>query len=198
MRKFFDSDPGYTKTFYKKGVYSQPLHHIEAPQSRMRLLIANAMFQYALDLWGDEIKTVTDLGCGDGGLLEQIARPNIKYKGIDIAEANVKYAKERLFGLGLDVEYRDFTELNSIKSDVVTICETLEHLVDPVAMLKKLDCKYLIASVPLGETQERHSPLHLWGWDMKEFRHTLKSCGFKIISHVRHNKRTQIVLAKKI
>lgn len=194
MRRLRKS-PELDEQFYKKGVYTEPLHHLNNKQTPRIFLVAG-LVKYLEHHYG--VKKLTDLGCGDGGLLRLLSQtsPFIKLKGIDIAEANVNYANKEL--ASLDIKYADFTKMDSIKSEVIVCCETLEHLDDPKKLLKSLDTKYIIVSVPMNENAKRNSRYHLWAWNEDEFQKTIKDCGYKIIHTVRVNVRTQIVLAEKL
>lgn len=186
--------PKLDEQFYKEGVYKEPLHHVNNKQTP-RLFLTAGLVNYLKHHYG--IKEVTDLGCGDGGLLEVITNTSlgIRLAGIDLSKANVDYAKEhRPY---LNIIHEDFTSIDKISSEVITCCETLEHLDDPKKLLKALDCKFLITSVPMNENARRNSPYHIWAWNEQEFQKTLKDCGFKILHTVRVNVRTQIVLASK-
>jgi predicted TPR repeat methyltransferase len=144
------------------------------------------------------IKTITDLGCGDGGLIEAAYSPEERFRGIDMAEANINYAQNRFKDLNnVTIEMRDFTKMKGIRSDLIICCETLEHLIDPLKLLRTIDCRFLITSVPMNETEDRHSEHHIWAWNEAEFRESLKGCGYDIIHTVRVNTRTQIVLGGK-
>lgn len=192
MNRLFKDDPDYNFEFYQQGVYSEPLHHSQNKESGLRVMLTAAMIEY-LFLQRD-IRTVLDLGCGDGGLLRSIYREDKKFMGIDLSKANTEFADDYLF----EVRNEDFTKIDIPRSDLIIICETLEHLVDPIETIKRLNCKYLVASTPMDETLERHSPLHLWGFEKGELAKIVEREKYKILNEVFIGNRTQIVIAAKI
>ena len=116
--------------------------------------------------------SVIDYGCGSGGLLSLIAAP--EKRGYDFQPDNVRFAQE----LGRPVEFKNFVDAEPEFSDVAVLSEVLEHMDDPHGFLGKLNCRVLVASVPLGETPQQHYELHRWGWCMDSFREMLKAAGF--------------------
>lgn len=190
MKKLVKKLPNYNYDFYQQGIYAQPIHHMKGA-STMRMLVAKAMVDYLYAK--EEIESVLDLGCGDGALLQYIWSPIKTFVGVDLSKANIEYAKSQ--SNLIEWLNEDLTTRKN-KADLIIICETLEHLLDPVATFKKLDCKFLITSVPLDETPDKHSPFHVWGWSGDEFSEMI-STRFKILYHIRVNKRTQLVLAQK-
>lgn len=194
--KLFKQAPKLDKDFYNREVYAQPIHHSQNNQTP-RLYLVAGLVRYLKDRY--DIKSITDVGCGDGGLFSIIHDFKSEYIGIDLAEANINYARDQ-FSDKPNVEFvhEDFTQHPINQTDLVICCETLEHLVDPVKLLKSLPTKFLIASVPMNETKRKHGKYHLWAWDETEFRGLVKNCGYKIIHTARANQRTQIVLAEKL
>ncbi|MGY6273600.1 bifunctional 2-polyprenyl-6-hydroxyphenol methylase/3-demethylubiquinol 3-O-methyltransferase UbiG [Achromobacter denitrificans] len=86
-------------------------------------------------------KAVLDVGCGGGILSEAMARSGAEVTGIDLADKSLKVA--RLHGLesGVKVDYRKIpveelaAELPG-HYDVVTCMEMLEHVPDPVSIVR--------------------------------------------------------------
>lgn len=94
-----------------------------------------------------ENKSVLDFGCGTGGFLSRVKGTASRAVGIEV-ETRLKthFQKE-----GLEV----FAGLDEVKSnfDVITLFHTLEHIADPVSILKQLAKKLitggnLIVEVP--------------------------------------------------
>jgi 2-polyprenyl-3-methyl-5-hydroxy-6-metoxy-1,4-benzoquinol methylase len=83
---------------------------------------------------------VLDIACGTGLLCRKIkqSRSSAQVLGVDFAEYTLKQNRERDKSLG--VEYRCVDVRNSLNSigaqfDVVTMCEILEHLDEPDAVV---------------------------------------------------------------
>ena len=112
-------------------------------------LLRGFRYDFYLRLLDPSLKTLHDLGCGEGGF--------------------VKLAREIGYDArGTDIEHD--IESSTQSADIVTCFQVLEHIVDPPAALRSLRAlhwKQLILSVPnepwfslwLGASWERE---HLW------------------------------------
>lgn len=194
MIKLSESTLALDEKFYSSGIYRVAYHHSQDKHAALRILCAGSLASYLHQFYSKKIKTVIDLGCGDGGLLEKIKHLGWNIQGVDLAIENVKFAREKLGES--TILHEDMTK-NNYKSDLAIICETLEHLVDPEDIIRRIDCKFLIASVPCNESKERHSLYHLWAWEKGELATWLEGFGFHTIQSIVVNNRTQIVLAVK-
>ncbi len=52
---------------------------------------------------------------------------------------------------------------------------------DPVAFLRALPDRLLIASSPSAETGTWHNPVHSWAWDLSGFRDLLTRSGWRVL-----------------
>ena len=86
--------------------------------------------------------SVLDVGCGGGLLAETLARAGAQVTGIDLAPSMVETARLHALDSGLSIDYRveDAAALlkSSVKYDVVTCMEMLEHVPDPAATVDVL------------------------------------------------------------
>jgi 2-polyprenyl-6-hydroxyphenyl methylase/3-demethylubiquinone-9 3-methyltransferase len=86
--------------------------------------------------------SVLDVGCGGGLLAETLARAGAQVTGIDLAPSMVETARLHALDSGLTIDYRveDASALlkSSVKYDVVTCMEMLEHVPDPAATVDVL------------------------------------------------------------
>ncbi|MBM9499013.1 class I SAM-dependent methyltransferase [Leptospira sp. 201903071] len=83
-------------------------------------------------------KRSLDVGCAAGYFVDYMQQRGWDSYGMDIAEAPVKFAKEKL---GLKVEQKDFLEWKegeSEKFDLVTLWASIEHLHKPKETLEKI------------------------------------------------------------
>lgn len=86
-------------------------------------------------------KTVVDIGCGGGILAESLAQSGANTTGIDLSDKALKVADLHGLESGVSVKYQLISaeELaeNAPKSfDVVTCMEMLEHVPDPLSVVK--------------------------------------------------------------
>jgi 2-polyprenyl-6-hydroxyphenyl methylase/3-demethylubiquinone-9 3-methyltransferase len=86
-------------------------------------------------------KTVLDIGCGGGILSESMDKIGAKVTGIDMSDASISVAKLHQFESGTNVNYLVTTaEALAMECpgqfDVVTCLEMLEHVPDPVSIIK--------------------------------------------------------------
>jgi 2-polyprenyl-3-methyl-5-hydroxy-6-metoxy-1,4-benzoquinol methylase len=78
-----------------------------------------------------------DVGAGAGLFLHAAQRDGWQVQGVEIASSGIEFARSRL---GLDVLQGSITKvaLPDQRYDVVTLQETIEHLLDPFADLKEI------------------------------------------------------------
>lgn len=165
--------------------------HLEQPTHRGRLEMAAGKVMHAARLMQERglIPTVSDLGCGDGGLLQLISRPSLRAWGYDFqpsnaagwAERGVKAEALNVFDAGYPVNPK--AELGGI----VVMTEVLEHLNRPHQLLNYLKqmhfVHYVVASSPWTETPESHDECHAWGWDFTGYYEMFTDAGWHVISH---------------
>ena len=84
---------------------------------------------------------VLDIGCGGGILAEGLAHKGAKVTGIDMAKASIEVAKLHLLESQFEVNYQyataeAFADKNPKRYDIVTCMEMLEHVPDPVSIIR--------------------------------------------------------------
>lgn len=183
--------------FFDKGitphVSTQEFHndreaapHIEQHgMQRDRLLLAANFAEELIDSL--QLDSVSDLCCGDGGLLQHM-KPffrsrNVKAWGYDFQPANTTAAKSR----GVDVRFANVLFDNIEIGQLVFMTECLEHFEDPHAMVRRVaeneNVKAIVISSPNGETPEAHYELHTWGWSWPAYEKLLTRYGFTVTRH---------------
>lgn len=142
-------------------------------------------------------KYVLDVGCAAGYFLEALKRAesNVVVEGVEVSFAAVKIAKEVF---DIPIVANDLLAISGTdKYDIITMFQTLEHLSDPVAYLKK--CKDLLreggllfVEVPNMRTIDRlfdghilerifSVPYHTFMFTPSSLKVALRKSGFRVI-----------------
>lgn len=160
--------------------------HLEQPIHRPRLEKAAEFVWLAIaEMGSTDLVTVSDLGCGDGGLLSLLRNSDgVTAWGYDFQPSNAAGWRERgVTAYALDVFGAD---REAIVPGEISVCtEVLEHLADPHGIVEWLAgaSEYLVASSPWTETDLSHDACHAWAWDMDGYRALLEGGGFQVIRH---------------
>lgn len=157
--------------------------HLEQDVHFHRLVKAREYIRHAVRDLGAE--GVTDLGCGDGGLLSLIQSDGIRCWGFDFQPSNQAGWEERgVTALLVDIFDPDTRDHPFLAIGEVAVCtEVLEHLADPHGVLRWLSGKarFLVASSPWNETPESHDVCHAWGWNRPGYHKLLDNNGWNVI-----------------
>jgi hypothetical protein len=193
--------------------------HLEDPAHRPRLQAAAALVVVAATMAADRDPAVTsregkeaavsDLGCGDGGLLSLLATtpgpgsagrawmpPIGDAWGYDFAPANQAGWAER----GVPAELADVfgADADWVRvGDIAVVTEVLEHLTDPhaaAAWIAERGARWLVASSPLDEHPGNADPVHAWAFTPGGYAALLTGAGWRLIHHAPVG-RYQLVLA---
>lgn len=164
--------------------------HLEQPVHRPRLLKAYeyvyAAAQTLMVGWRAGPIDVTDLGCGDGGLLQLLNDgKNIRAWGYDFQPSNQQGWDERgVTAVQADVFGADQHKIRL--GEIVVMTEVLEHLADPhkaVHWVAAHGC-WLVASSPHTETDLSHDACHAWAWDMPGYKSMIEKSGqYTVLRH---------------
>ncbi len=112
-------------------------------------------------------KYAIDVGCGGGILSEALTKKEAHVTGIDMGEMPLNIAKLHALETELTIDYQQMTaeqkaQQSAGKYDVVTCMEMLEHVPDPVSVIKA--CAQLVK--PGGDiflsTLNRHPKAYLF------------------------------------
>lgn len=158
--------------------------HLEEGAHRDRLLLAGDMVRDAVDRFG--VRSVVDLGCGDGGLLSLLQglsfERDVPMWGYDLQRTNVNPA---VLERDVDVRYGDAVHGKVEWGDLAVCTEFLEHLVTPHDFLGWVysHSRVLVASSPFTETGQSHYEFHTWAWDMPGYRALVEHAGYEVIRH---------------
>ena len=184
--KLFDGDVPYVSTaeFHRDRARAP---HLEQTWHQPRLYRAADFVREAAQGSPGRLWSVSDLGCGDGGLLSLVKdMEDVRISwGYDFAPANAAgWAERGVDGRALDVFGAD--RENAALGDIVVMTEVLEHVADPrgvLLWLKQQQVRRLVCSSPCNETPQHHSPEHAWAWDMPGYRAMLEQAGWHLNRH---------------
>lgn len=142
----------------------------------------------AMKAAGSFTTQITDLGAGDGALLELIVVSDPRWRthvwGYEIIREDQRFATRKR-GVNVDlVNVRQELESDGLAlGPVVVLTEVLEHMADPHGFLALLaarpEVRYVVASSPRNETPEQHEWNHAWAWDPDGYREMFVAAGFE-------------------
>lgn len=164
--------------------------HLEQEWHRPRLERAAEFVRYAAALHPRDgrMATVSDFGCGDGGLLSLIKDcPDVlACWGYDFQPTNsIGWAERGVNAQSLDVFGADWHRAQP--GSIVVMTEVLEHIAEPHSVLARLSMnqatRYLVCSSPRNEHPGNHSDCHAWAWDQDGYRAMIEGAGWKILEH---------------
>lgn len=169
--------------------------HLEQPVHRPRLdmayeLVLDAVVRHHSSGAGHSAG-VTDLGCGDGGLLSLLNQHDDKYDRYDLIAWGYDFQPSNQAGWderGVTAELRDAFAPGHpgvILGDIAVMTEVLEHLAEPHGTVRWVGshCRYVVASSPWNETAESHDECHAWSWDHAGYRALIEQAGYQVIRH---------------
>jgi SAM-dependent methyltransferase len=159
--------------------------HLEQPVHRPRLETAAALVAEAVARIGGDAVTVSDLGCGDGGLLFLIQQdPSVACWGYDFQPSNRDGWRARgVRAYPLDVFGAD---RERVQLGQIAVCtEVLEHVADPHRAVRWIGevSQFLVASSPWNETPASHDECHAWAWDHDGYRALIEQGGYRVVRH---------------
>jgi 2-polyprenyl-3-methyl-5-hydroxy-6-metoxy-1,4-benzoquinol methylase len=178
--RFFDPacPPEWTTPAWYAGRARAP--HLEESEQRHRMdLAADFIGDAVIDY---RVRSLSDMGAGDGGLLWLVRHIPIDAWGYDLQRTNVEGAKER----DVKVTKADVVNDQDLRwGELVVVTEVLEHLTCPHCFVAHIPptSRVVVASTPDGETPEKHYEFHLWGWDMEGFRTMFEDRGWAVVRH---------------
>lgn len=176
--KLFEGPPpNFTQPSFFRDHHWVPSTHQPGHSERTRMvrnMVDDVISKY------DDVKTLSDIGCGDGSLLWNLRHwAHVKMWGYDAGKDNITVAQNHR----LDVRWHDILQPGMEYGDLITCCEVVEHLADPHAFIAGLPGNQIILSSPSAETDEWHYEHHAWAWDMRGYAKMVTDAGWRIVHH---------------
>ncbi len=133
-----------------------------------------------------EFRSVLDVGCGQGSLLEELARrrPGVELAGVDISARAVELANRRLPDASFSV--LDLTKgALDRRFDLVICSDVLEHIEDDRAALhnmRKMTGRWCLVATLQGRMREfeRRRVGHVRNYRRGELREKMEEAGFVV------------------
>jgi len=185
--KFFDEEDGVpyfsTQEFHND---REAAPHIDQHGMQRDRLLHAAELVMDICRKNPEIKTVSDLCCGDGGLLQTLkpffSTYGIKAFGYDFQPSNIHDAVNKR---GVDVRFADVINDDIDMGDLTIMTECLEHFYKPHEMVRKVaeKSKFIVISGPNGEVPEAHYELHTWRWSWPAYENLIQQAGYTVMHH---------------
>jgi SAM-dependent methyltransferase len=94
-----------------------------------------------LDLLAPNVKTILDIGCGagDNARMIRVRRPTAQIVGITLSSEEAQLAQQYLSNVHVaDLDSSDLSFLGNCYFDAIILSHVLEHLKDPVALLRRV------------------------------------------------------------
>jgi SAM-dependent methyltransferase len=105
--------------------------------------------------------TLLEVGCAAGFMLKVAEAEGWQVKGLELMESAVQYANETL---GIEVIEGTLDDANLAESsfDAIALIETVEHLLDPMAVLQKAHTLLRPGGALLVAVPNQNSLMHKW------------------------------------
>jgi 2-polyprenyl-3-methyl-5-hydroxy-6-metoxy-1,4-benzoquinol methylase len=187
--------PEHTTPAWYEGRARAP--HLEEGAHRDRLLLAADMVRDAVDRFG--VRSVVDLGCGDGGLLSLLQETSFERDvpmwGYDLQRTNVNPA---VLERNVDVRYGDVVAGEVEWGELAVATEMLEHLLDPHEFVRRVGARsrVIVASSPFTERPGSAYEFHTWCWSIEGYRALIEQAGFHVERHETTSQFQVIIGAK--
>jgi 2-polyprenyl-3-methyl-5-hydroxy-6-metoxy-1,4-benzoquinol methylase len=151
--------------------------------------------------------TLLDIGCGEGFFLFNASRAGYITKGVELSQDAAEYAKKE-FGLNVEVGLFEKIQFPENYFDVVTLWQVLEHLSQPLTVLKEAHRVLkpgglLAVSTPdfggipartMGRRWWNVRRIHINQFTTKTLKNILRNAGFKNLSSVNYRECISLLM----
>jgi ubiquinone/menaquinone biosynthesis C-methylase UbiE len=190
--------------------YEQTYERNDPRFTAWRALSARIKVDHVVALMGDaEVRTLVDVGCGDGALLQQFSMREFggELTGYEIADSAVERVRNRNIRAIRRVQAFDGHHLpDSDRSfDLAVLSHVLEHTSDPVALLAEAGrvAREVVFEVPLEATvfsnrkayRESAGEIgHIQKFSLSDARRMVHAAGLAIVDELLSNRDRSVRL----
>ncbi len=187
------------------GNYSEMKNSAVSIVRRNRLRATKAQVELAKKYKGNT--KLLDIGCGEGFFLFNASKAGYITKGVELSQNAVEYAR-REFGLDVEVGLFEKMQFPENYFDVVTLWQVLEHLSQPLTVLKEAQRVLkpgglLAISTPdfggipariMGKRWWNIRRIHINQFSTKTLKNILRNAGFKNLSSVNYKESISLLM----
>lgn len=130
---------GKYSNFFDAKLYDYYADDVGKTKSQIYNPLVNKSYSKVLQLLSayGNLKSILDVGCGNGGFVDFVMAQGYQIRGIDLSESAVSIAR----GFNLPVSKTDFfsNELENSSFDCITMFEVIEHVPKTFEFLKRAE-----------------------------------------------------------
>lgn len=125
---------------------------------------------------------IVELGCGAGDISGPQAEKH-RVIGVDIVPEAQRVCAERW--PKMEFRLMPVEDLQPFPCDVLVLCEFLEHVAEPEAIVKSWlpKARWSIIGHPLNEGDDWGEEGHTWSYDEEDFLRWFELGGYELVSH---------------
>lgn len=143
-----------------------------------------ARYEWASEYFGGEGKSIIDICCGVGYGSNLLAKGGSRVVAVDRSVEAIAYAEKHYSHDNIGFKCADVTDMKHmfIRKHDVSICfECIEHIENPMPLLKNLNSNILLASVPNEEESPGDNVLfHYRHYTRRQFEDLLNDSGWYV------------------
>jgi 2-polyprenyl-3-methyl-5-hydroxy-6-metoxy-1,4-benzoquinol methylase len=180
MRRYTNRTPAALHEVHQTVTHGTMLINCHRP----RIFKTREFIENLLRDMGGEMKTIVELGCSIGEITGPFSFNSWVY-GYDVNEKALSLARSD-YPAGT-WKRKPLEDVEPFECDILVICEVLEHLADPMSLVKAWmpKAKYSIISHPIDETDEQAVRLsggtHEWSLTVEDMHGWFYAGGHKCI-----------------
>ena len=154
----------YTNKYFQEGHGSYSVSYSPEEISYFRLKAA-LIYRKTSQLMSEsgKSKTLLDIGCGEGWIMEEFSDQGAKVFGIDFSQYGIEKFHPHLLDFFKQGNLYDLIEervSSGLKFDFLTLVNVIEHVTDPVLLINRIKEMMHEKSILIIVAPNDYSPLH--------------------------------------